>query len=279
MLSYQHAYHAGNFADVHKHAVLCLLLEALRAKEKPYFVLDAFAGRGGYDLASQESAKTGEYHHGVEKVWPESDAPPSLSSYMAAVRQYNEDDGLKRYPGSPWLIRQLLRQQDRMALCELHPAEFDLLRSTIRSSRQVALHMRDGLDAMKGLLPPKERRGLLLIDPSYEVKSEYAGVAEAIVHAYRHWREGVYAVWYPLLAADNHDKLLNGLKHSGIRKILDSRLIVDSDRAPGMFGSGMVIINPPWKLEEQLKEVLPWLAGRLGRKGKGEFSVRWLVAE
>jgi len=279
MLSYQHIYHAGNFADVHKHAVLCLLLEFLRTKDKSFFVLDAFAGRGGYDLESSESEKTGEYHEGIEKVWSESDIPAPLSGYMAAVGQYNDGDTLKRYPGSPWLIRHLLREQDRMALCELHPAEFDLLRSTIRSSRQVALHMRDGLDAMKGLLPPKERRGLLLIDPSYEVKSEYAGVAETVVRTYRHWREGIYAIWYPLLAAGNHEKLLNGLKHSGIRKILDCQLIVDSDKAPGMFGSGMVIINPPWKLDEQLKEVLPLLAGKLGREGRGQSAVRWLVPE
>lgn len=279
MLSYQHIYHAGNFADVHKHTILCLLLEALRSKEKPFFVMDAFAGRGGYDLASSEAEKTGEYHEGIEKVWQADNPPTALAGYLGAVRHYNGSDSLQRYPGSPWLIRHLLREQDRMGLCELHPFEFDVLRSAIQSDRQVALHMRNGLDAMKGLLPPKERRGLLLIDPSYEVKSEYAGVAEAVVRTCRHWREGVYAIWYPLLAAGNHDKLLNGLKHSGIRKILDTRLFIDSDRAPGMFGSGMVIINPPWKLDTELKALLPWLAKQLGREGRGESSVRWLVPE
>lgn len=279
MLSYQHIYHAGNFADVHKHAILCLLLKALAAKEKPFFVLDAFAGRGGYELSSTESEKTGEYRQGIGKLWEWGDVPAQMSDYLEAVGLFNGEGELRRYPGSPWLIRHTLREQDRMALCELHPAEFDLLRGTIRSSRKVALHMRDGLDAMKGLLPPKERRGLLLIDPSYEVKSEYAGVAEAVVRTYRHWREGIYAIWYPLLAAGNHEKLLNGLKHSGIRKILDCQLIVDSEKAPGMFGSGMIVINSPWKLDGDLKALLPRLADLLGREGRGESRIRWLVPE
>lgn len=279
MLSYQHIYHAGNFADVHKHTLLCLLLEALTAKEKPFFVLDAFAGRGGYEFGSPEAEKTGEYHQGIERIWDRPDLPQQVSSYLEAVRQFNHDETLRRYPGSPWLIRHLIREQDRMALCELHPAEFEVLRSVIRSERRVALHKRDGLDAMKALLPPKERRGLLLIDPAYEVKSEYEAVADAVIRTHHHWREGIYAIWYPLLAAGNHEKLQNRLKRSGIRKILDCRLVVDSADAPGMFGSGMIVINPPWKLSVGLQEIMPWLASRLGREEGGQSSVRWLVPE
>lgn len=279
MLSYQHIYHAGNFADVHKHAVLCLLLKALGAKEKPFFVLDAFAGRGGYELVSKESEKTGEYHQGIERIYAAGDAPPLMSGYLKAVKLFNADDRLQRYPGSPWLIRHLIREQDRMALCELHPQEFEALREVIRSRRGVALHKRDGLDAMKALLPPRERRGLLLIDPAYEVKSEYEAVADAVIHSCRHWREGVYAIWYPLLAAGNHEKLLAGLKRSGIRKILNCTLSVDAADAGGMFGSGMIVINPPWKLNDELKSLMPWLLSQMQQDAKGDFLVRWLVPE
>jgi len=279
MLSYQHIYHAGNFADVHKHTVLSLLLAAMSVKEKPFFVLDAFAGRGGYEFRATEAEKTGEYHEGVEKIWSADGLPKQLSAYIDAVRQFNGEGTLNRYPGSPWLIRHMIREQDRMALCELHPQEFEALRGMIRSERRVSLHKRDGLDAMKAMLPPKERRGLLLIDPAYEVKSEYEAVADAVIRTHHHWREGVYAIWYPLLAAGNHEKLLNMLKRSGIRKVLNCTLSIDGEDAPGMFGSGMIVINPPWKLDQDMKVVLPWLVKILGRDERGDSSVRWLVPE
>lgn len=281
MLSYQHIYHAGNFADVHKHSVLCLLLEALSAKEKPFFVLDAFAGRGGYELDSSEAGKTGEYHLGIERLWGEQNPPSLLNCYLDGVAEFNGADrssALTRYPGSPWLIRHLLRQQDRMALCELHPAEFEALRVMIHSERRVQLFKRDAMEGIRGMLPPKERRGLLLVDPSYESKQEYQTIPEAVIQTYKHWREGTYAIWYPILSAANHEKLLAALKRSGIRKILNCSLAIDGER-DGMFGTGMVVINPPWKVKEQVESVSPYLCKRLSDNAKGSYSIQWLVPE
>jgi 23S rRNA (adenine2030-N6)-methyltransferase len=281
MLSYQHIYHAGNFADVHKHTVLCLLLEALSVKEKPFFVLDAFAGRGGYEFDSDEAEKTGEYHLGIERLWGAGELPELMRGYLDAVGRYNGNDRhatLCRYPGSPWLIRDSLRPQDRMALCELHPGEFEALRQVIRAEKRVQLLKRDAIEGVKGLLPPKERRGLLLVDPSYESKSEYVTIAETIVATYRHWREGTYAIWYPILPAANHEKLRTALKRSGIRKILDCSLSVDAERE-GMFGTGMLVINPPWKLKEQMELLSPFLWKVLARDRQGSYGVKWLVSE
>ena len=281
MLSYQHIYHAGNFADVHKHTVLCLLLESLSIKEKPFFVLDAFAGRGGYELSSSEAEKTGEYHRGIERLWGGSDLPPLLNAYLDGVAEFNGANrpaALTRYPGSPWLIRHMLRQQDRMALCELHPTEFEALREVIRSEKRVQLFKRDAMEGIRGMLPPKERRGLLLVDPSYESKQEYLSIPEVIIQTYKHWREGTYAIWYPILPAGNHEKLLAALKRSGIRKILNCSLAIDHERE-GMFGTGIVVINPPWKLKEQIESVSPYLSRILSDEEKGSYSVQWLVPE
>ena len=278
MLSYQHLYHAGNFADVHKHAVLSLLLEALCAKEKPFFVLDAFAGRGGYDLTSAEALKTGEYHLGIERVWNKSGAPAQLQGYLDAVGRFNAGTELDRYPGSPWLIRELSRDQDRVAFSELHPAEFEALRQVIHPEKRVQLFKRDSMETIRAMLPPKERRGLLLIDPSYETKQEYLSIPEAVIQTYRHWREGIYAIWYPILSAGNDEKLRASLKRSGIRKILDCSLCIDDERE-GMFGTGMLIINPPWKLKELMELINPWLWHQLSLDGAGEYDVRWLVPE
>jgi len=281
MLSYQHIYHAGNFADVHKHTVLSLLLEALSTKEKPFFVLDAFAGRGGYELDASEAEKTGEYHHGIERLWSRMDTPLLLNRYLAAVLEYSGGDrksSLTRYPGSPWLIRYLLRPQDRMALCELHPAEFEVLRQVIPSEKRVQLFKRDAVEGIRAMLPPKERRGLLLVDPSYESKHEYLSIPETIIRTYKHWREGTYAIWYPILSAGNHEKLLATLKRSGIRKILNCSLTIDGERE-GMFGTGMVVINPPWKLKEQVESVSSYLLEQLAERGKGNYSIHWLVPE
>lgn len=280
MLSYQHIYHAGNFADVQKHALLCRLLTALAVKEKPFFVLDAFAGRGGYELSSAEAQKVGEYHSGIERVGFDSTAPVTLRPYLDAVAAYNSDaDSLVRYPGSPWLIRHFLRPQDRMTLCELHPAEFEALRRVIPSERRrIQLCKQDALEGIRANLPPKERRGMLLIDPSYENKQEYETIADAVMATYKHWREGVYAIWYPILSAGRHEVLRNKLKRSGIRKILDCTLSIDDERE-GMFGSGMIVINPPWKVKEEMAQITPWLWQKLSTEGRGSHQVRWLVPE
>lgn len=278
MLSYQHIYHAGNFADVQKHSILCLLLKALAVKEKPFFVLDAFAGRGGYQLTSHESNKTGEYHLGIEKIWEQPKNHILLKPYLNAVKAFNTGASLTSYPGSPWLIRHFLRPQDRMALCELHPAELEALRTFIASEKHVKLYKRDAYDGIKGLLPPKERRGLLLLDPSYETKSEYLTIAETIIETYKHWREGTYVIWYPILPENNHEKLRIKLKHSGIRKILDCTLMVN-DLEQGMNGTGMMIINPPWHLKEQVEKINPWLLKTLATSEAASHKVSWLVPE
>jgi len=278
MLSYQHSYHAGNFADVQKHVTLLLLLDALAAKANPFFVLDAFAGRGGYDLQSPEAMKTAEYASGIGLIRQLDDVPELLNPYLDAVAAFNGSLELIRYPGSPWLIRHRLRSQDRMICCELHPQEFVALQHEIGNSKGIRCQHIDALQAVRSLLPPAERRGLLLLDPSYEEKQEYARIVQAVIDRYKHWREGIYAIWYPVLKAGQHQQMLDDLKKSGIRKILYAQITIDTD-SDRMQGSGMIVINPPWKLKEQLELVTPWLWQSMSRDGSGDYRIEWLVPE
>lgn len=277
MLSYQHTYHAGNFADVHKHALLCLLLDTLGQKSAPLRYFETHAGRGLYDLSAAEAVRTGEFHSGISRFL-EHPTPQPLASYRQAVLAHNPHE-LRYYPGSPALAQALTREHDPLVLMELHPSEYAALKATLRGAR-VHLHKRDGYEGLKALTPPREGRGLALIDPSYEVKDEYRKAVRLLREVHARWRSGVYALWYPLLPANLHRDLLAGLKASGIRKILYSELIVrPRGEGVGLYGSGMVIINPPWPLAETCATLLPWLADVLADAGTGEARLDWLVPE
>lgn len=279
MLSYQHAYHAGNFADVHKHVALVLLLRALGRKPKPFMVLDTHAGRGGYALDTAEALKIGEFRGGIARLWDVPRPPDAAADYLDRVRACNPDGRLRHYPGSPLLARALLRERDRLLLCELHPAEHAALRAALGGDSRVAVHKRDGFEALTALLPPKEKRGLVLIDPSYEIKTEYQQVATAVGKAHERWPTGLYLIWYPLLPADRHRSLLRELADSGIRKILRSELHVRGTAgSSGLRGSGLLLINPPWQTDAILAETAGWLAGILSQ-GMHQATTDWLVPE
>jgi 23S rRNA (adenine2030-N6)-methyltransferase len=281
MFSYRHAFHAGNHADVFKHLVLTLLVRELLNKDKPFFYLDTHSGAGRYDLDSELARKNREYQSGIGRLWTARDVPAEVADYLAAVRELNPDGAAPRhYPGSPRIVRRLLRPQDRMVLCELHPTEIRVLTDEFAGDRQVRVHPEDGYHSLKALLPPPERRGLVHLDPAYELKDERRRLLEAVKTGYARWATGIYAVWYPIQDRATADEFLRRLAKTGIRKLLvaDFRVLNETD-TPRLNGSGMVIVNPPWKLEEKLREVLPWLWKTLAPAGEGGWRVEWLVGE
>ncbi len=281
MLSYQHTYHAGNHADLLKQIILGDVVSAMQKKETPLFLFDAFASRGIYDLTSVEALKNCEFNTGIGKVWSLKDhpSPAGITRWFRLIKRENMDNTFNRFPGSTAVLASMLRESDRLAACDLHPQEFEGLRHSIQSSRKLALHKRDAFEAMGALLPPKEKRGVVFIDPSYEDKSEYQKVAQTISDTYPHFRAGVYVIWYPLLPAERHHELFKELKRSGIRKILRIELDCgDSFPDMQMHGSGMLIVNPPWHAKEAMQASLNWINENL-TGGKGETHSSWLVPE
>ncbi|MGL5163689.1 MAG: 23S rRNA (adenine(2030)-N(6))-methyltransferase RlmJ, partial [Plesiomonas shigelloides] len=260
MLSYRHSFHAGNHADVLKHTVQALIIDALKQKDKPFVYLDTHSGAGRYYLKSDHSEKTGEYLEGIGRIWQRDDIPELLQPYLSAVKAVNRGPQLFYYPGSPLIAQHLLRDHDRLLLTELHPTDFPLLRHEFREDPRASTKRGDGYQQLKSQLPPKERRGLVLIDPPYELKDDYQQVVTAITEGYKRFATGTYAIWYPVVLRQTIKRMLRDLEATGIRRILQIELGVrpDSDQR-GMTASGMIVINPPWKLESQMQELLPWL--------------------
>lgn len=279
-VNYRHAYHAGNPADVLKHVVLVLLLEALRAKEKPFCVLDTHAGIGRYDLTGIEAGKTGEFRDGIGRLLEASPSSPALAAYLDLVRAENgAGPGLSAYPGSPRIARAMLRSGDRLVLVELHPEDEATLRGLFRGDPQVSIHRRDAYEALRALLPPPERRGLVLVDPAFEVADEFQRMVAGIRAAHRRWETGLYALWYPIKHDAPVERFHGELAMTGIRRMLVVEMTLYRDRpADRLNGSGLVIVNPPWRLEEQLREALPPLHSALAKDGGG-VRIEWLVPE
>ena len=273
MLSYRHAFHAGNHADVFKHLVLSLIVQALGQKDKPFLFLDTHAGAGRYRLEGEMAQKNREFDSGIGRLWPGTSAPAAIADYLAAVRTTNPGQALRWYPGSPRIVRHFLREQDRMVLCERHPQEGRLLQQEFEGDRQVRVETADGYQALKAQLPPRERRGLVHIDPSYELKTERQAVLEAIREAHRRWATGIYAIWYPIQDRATADDFLRRVRRLGIPDVLVAELWVMPEQAFRLTGSGMIVINPPWKLEEGLRSVLPWLCERLSQHGQGGWKL------
>jgi 23S rRNA (adenine2030-N6)-methyltransferase len=265
-MNYRHGYHAGNFADVLKHTALCELLRLLTAKDKKLFVLDSHAGAGGYDLGGRLARRTGEAEAGVARLAaaPRSGMPAAAARYLAAVAAYDRkfgaaDGAPRRYPGSPRLVRAALRPGDRFIACELHPEDALALRREFAGDRAVEVRQADGYKVLKALLPPIERRGLVLIDPPFEAADEFERLLRALRQAVRRFATGCYAVWFPIkdeAAAFVHDlaafrPLILELRLEGIE--------------PGKLAAcGLAVINPPWRFEEAMREALPWIADCLG---------------
>ncbi len=280
MLSYRHSFHAGNHADVLKHIVQTLIIESLKEKEKPFLYLDTHAGAGRYQLTNAHATRTGEYLEGIARLWQQEEVPELILPYLEAVGSLNTSDELRYYPGSPLLAAKLLREQDLLMLTELHPTDFPLLRTEFSRDKRVRVCREDGFGQLKSKLPPASRRGFALIDPPYELKQDYSVVVKGIVEGYKRFATGTYAIWYPVVHRQQIKRMLKELEATGIRKILQIELAVkpDSDQL-GMTASGMIVINPPWKLASQMASILPWLHKTLVPEGTGHTLVEWVVPE
>jgi 23S rRNA (adenine2030-N6)-methyltransferase len=281
-MNYRHAYHAGNFADVVKHAVLARIVEYLKQKDKAFRVIDTHAGIGLYDLSSSEAGKTGEWHGGIGRVTG-ANLDPKLEAFLApyldAVRAANPQGGLAHYPGSPFVARHLLRKQDRLSAIELHPQDAARLKSVFAGDIQVKVIELDGWLALGAHLPPKEKRGLVLVDPPFEQAGEFDRLLNGLSKAHQRWPGGIYALWYPIKDRDAVAGFRRGLAESGIPKILDIGFDIRlPGREPRLDGSGMVVVNPPFTLEEELRGALPALHGLLAEEPGAPWSVRWLTA-
>ncbi len=291
MLSYRHVFHAGNHADVLKHTVLLAVLDYFNQKDKPYWVIDTHAGAGGYRFDGGRSITHAEFDEGIGRLWQRTDLPPLVAAYVAAVRIDNPDGQLRRYPGSPLLTLRMLRPQDRLRLFELHPADVRLLGEAVAATapdaqKRVTIRQEDGFDGLKMLLPPPPRRGLIVIDPAYEDKRDYARVVSALKDGLDRFATGTFLIWYPLLKRNESIQLAGRLK-----KLAPDWLNVTLTVKPpssdshggnsgfGMHGSGIFIVNPPWTLAATLRDTLPWLVDTLavekvGAGGTAETSTQ-----
>ncbi len=281
-MNYRHAFHAGNHADVLKHLVLLALLDALKRKQSPFFVLDTHAGRGRYQLTAEESAKTGEARDGIGKLAVQTGLPQGIRRYLDAVAAFNPDGRFEVYPGSPLLVAQALREHDYLAACELQPEEAAALKALFAHAGNVAVHARDGYGTIKALLPPKHgatrlARGLVLIDPPYEAQdAEYPRVIAALREGLERWPNATYAVWYPVKQRRSLHSFLREILKLPAKSVLDIELLVRADDSPlRLNGSGMLLLNPPWQFDADIAPVLPVLRKLLGEQG-ASTRLEWL---
>jgi 23S rRNA (adenine2030-N6)-methyltransferase len=280
MLSYRHLFHAGNFADVFKHALLARLLAALNRKETPYCYLDTHAGTGRYDLFHPWAQKARECENGIARLWTRRDLPDALEPYLSAVRSENPDGRLRYYPGSPLLARRLARPGDRIVLAELNKSDHAELKALFARARRTAVHLMDGYQALGAFLPPVERRGLVLIDSSFDRAREFARIAKALKQAHARWPGGIYAAWYPLMGAPAMRGFMRDVTVTGVRKILRLELEAAGSGDAGVItGCGLLVVNPPWRFDAEARALLDWLWRALSATGSGRASVEWLVPE
>lgn len=282
-MNYRHAYHAGNFADVVKHIVLARLIEYLKRKDKPFRVIDTHAGIGLYDLSSNEAQKTGEWRDGIgrlARIDPGIEVTVMLGPYLEAVNACNTDGGIRFYPGSPWLARRLLRNQDRLTAIELHPQDAVRLKAQFEGDFQTRVIELDGWLALGAHLPPKEKRGLVLVDPPFEQEGEFDRLAAGVEKAYKRWPGGIYALWYPIKDRRGVADFRSRLMASGMSKVLDivfeARPDSNSER---LDGTGMVVVNPPFTLEQELRLILPMLQVAMAAPGAAGWRLDWLMRE
>jgi 23S rRNA (adenine2030-N6)-methyltransferase len=282
-MNYRHAFHAGGFADVLKHAVLARILVHLRAKPAAFRVIDTHAGAGRYDLTGDEAMRGGEWRDGIGRLLGAAigeEARPLLAPYLDAVAACNGGGPLSTYPGSPFLVRALLRPQDRLIACEFEPvAAAALARNLARDARCKAVAI-DGWTALNAYVPPKERRGLVLVDPPFEETSDFPRLGQGIETAHRKWPSGTYLLWYPIKERDGPDALARRLRRSGMAKILRVELSVPVPRGSARLGAcGLIVVNPPWTLAAELEILLPELAAALAGERGGAHRVDWLAGE
>jgi 23S rRNA (adenine2030-N6)-methyltransferase len=273
MLAYRHAFHAGNHADVLKHTVLTLVLRYMNQKDKSYRLVDTHAGAGGYSLEGRYAQKKGEFEQGIGRLWERDDLPEAVADYVSLVRQFNPQGTLAQYPGSPAFAQMLLRAQDQLRLFELHPTDHRILESYLGSVKGAEVRNADGFDGLKGQVPPSSRRGVVLMDPSYEGNGDYGRVIASLREALLRFAEGVYVVWYPQVQKIEAAQLPRRLEALAPKGWLHARLTVQQPDSQGfgLAGSGMFILNPPFTLHDQLLEVLPYLVEVLGQYDDANF--------
>jgi 23S rRNA (adenine2030-N6)-methyltransferase len=290
-MNYRHAFHAGNFADVFKHAILARILVHLREKPAPFRVIDLHAGAGLYDLAAEESQRTGEWKNGIGRLFAAElrpkelrpkelrpEAAALLAPYLAAVRALNPGGELRHYPGSPLIVGELLRANDRLIACELEPAVAAALARRLHCIHQAKAVVIDGWVALNAYVPPSERRGLVLLDPSYEEAAEFPRLAAALVSAWRKWRTGIYMAWYPIKNRNGPDALVKAIAHSGIEKALRLELTIGPIAADGpLAGCGLIVVNPPWRLAEEAELMLRAVTELFGNPG--DHRVDWVIGK
>jgi 23S rRNA (adenine2030-N6)-methyltransferase len=267
MLAYRHAFHAGNHADVLKHTVLTHVLRYMNGKEKGYRLVDTHAGAGGYSLEGRYAQKKGEFEQGVARLWERDDLPEAVADYLSIVRQFNPDGTLTQYPGSPAFAQMLLRAQDQLRLFELHPTDHRILASYLGAVRGAEVYDKDGFDGLKGQVPPTTRRGVVLMDPSYEGHADYGRVIASLRDAIARFADGVYMVWYPQVSKLEAAQLPKRLEALAPKGWLHARLTVQQPDSMGfgLAGSGVFVINPPYTLHAELLEVMPYLTEVLGQ--------------
>jgi 23S rRNA (adenine2030-N6)-methyltransferase len=289
-MNYRHHFHAGNFADVMKHALLVRLVRALQKKGKGFLCLDSHAARGRYDLtraaAGDSLARRPEWPEGIGRLWSSTNsAPAGVREYLELVRSFdrrqgNLDSAPRFYPGSPWILRLLARSVDRMALCEKHPAEYEALRAEFGGMPRVSVHAMDGYEALRAMLPPPERRALVLIDPPYEAEDEYARIATALQEGWRRLASGVFAVWYPLTLRARVEEFFGTLRALDPPPTLAIELAIAGPASHlKMKGCGLLILNPPWKFEQEAGPIVGHLAEVLAQERDGGSRIEWVVRE
>jgi 23S rRNA (adenine2030-N6)-methyltransferase len=283
-MNYRHAFHAGNFGDVLKHVVLMMLVEHLKKKPAHFLYLDTHAGGGMYDLSEAEAQRSGEYKSGIGRLleMPAAVLSPEVAAYVSLVRDCAGPghSAIAAYPGSPVVVNKLRRPTDRIVLAETHAKEFQSVRGLLGRGRLISILETDGYAALKAQLPPRENRGLVLIDPPYESDQEFDRILAALELAYERWPTGMYCIWYPLTERAAPLRFRRNLERSGIRRVLDATLsVLPEDAAVGMRGAGVVIVNPPWMLDERLAELLPDLHRLLVPEGTGGTTIEWWAGE
>ncbi|MET3716417.1 23S rRNA (adenine(2030)-N(6))-methyltransferase RlmJ [Pseudomonas sp. PvP001] len=279
-MNYRHAFHAGNHADVFKHIVLTRLIALMSRKEQPFAYIDTHAGLGLYDLRGDQATRTGEWLEGIARLWHATDRPALTDDYVKVINRLNAEGELRYYPGSPELARRLMRQQDRVLLNEKHPDDGQLLKDNMKKDPRVAVHLGEGWHVPRALLPVAEKRAVMLIDPPFEQLDELQRCAKAMKETIGRMRQTVAAIWYPIKDDSRALKrFYQELTSSGAPKLLRVELLVHPlDTPQSLNGSGLVISNPPWGLEEELNTLMPWLADLLGQS-QGGWKMDWLIAE
>jgi 23S rRNA (adenine2030-N6)-methyltransferase len=290
-MNYRHHYHAGNYADVMKHALLVQLVRGLQRKERGFLYLDTHAGRGRYDLAAaaagESLARKPEWPDGIGRLWPPADAahPAGVTDYLELIRAFDREAGNleatpRFYPGSPLIVRRLARPVDRLALCEKHPEEFSALQTELGQSARTSLHESDGYAALRAMLPPPERRALILIDPPFEAQDEFAQMTAAIAAGLKRFPSGVFVAWYPLTVRARVDEFLHGIHDLNPPPTVAMELAIAGEfSALKMKGCGVVVINPPWQLEASAHPLLTYFADVLAQEPGGSARIEWIVRE